>query len=121
MKNTLHPWLVSFEQEIITKLFTDGEINEGFYIKFNVNSELRGDAKSRAEYYEIMERIGALNINEIRALEEKNAIEHGDRHLVSLNYTFLDSLEQYQMNKAGSNKGGDGKHEQGSTSSDNEN
>ncbi|OIK22147.1 phage portal protein [Bacillus amyloliquefaciens] len=121
VKNTLHPWLVSFEQEIITKLFTDDEISQGFYIKFNVNSELRGDAKSRAEYYEIMERIGALNINEIRALEEKNAIEHGDRHLVSLNYTFLDSLEQYQMNKAGSGKGGDGKHEQGSTSSDNEN
>ncbi len=71
VKNTLQPWLVSFEQEIITKLFTDEEIKDGFYIKFNVNSELRGDAKSRAEYYEIMERISALNINEIRAFEEK--------------------------------------------------
>ncbi|MBY4605590.1 phage portal protein [Bacillus spizizenii] len=121
VKNTLQPWLVSFEQEIITKLFTDEEINKGYYIKFNVNSELRGDAKSRAEYYEIMERISALNINEIRALEEKNAIEHGDRHLVSLNYTFLDTLEQYQMSKAKTVKGGENKSEQGSTSSDNEN
>ncbi|MEC1268951.1 phage portal protein [Bacillus vallismortis] len=121
VKNTLQPWLVSFEQEIITKLFTDEEINKGYYIKFNVNSELRGDAKSRAEYYEIMERISALNINEIRALEEKNAIEHGDRHLVSLNYTFLDTLEQYQMSRAQSVKGGENKSEQGSTSSDNEN
>ncbi|OUL03418.1 phage portal protein [Bacillus spizizenii] len=121
VKNTLQPWLVSFEQEIITKLFTDEEINKGYYIKFNVNSELRGDAKSRAEYYEIMERISALNINEIRALEEKNAIEHGDRHLVSLNYTFLDTLEQYQMNKAKAVKGGENKNEQGSTASDNEN
>ncbi|MCC9020935.1 phage portal protein [Bacillus nakamurai] len=120
VKNTLQPWLVSFEQEIITKLFTDEEIKDGFYIKFNVNSELRGDAKSRAEYYEIMERISALNINEIRAFEEKNAIEHGDRHLVSLNYTFLDSLEEYQMNKSGSVKGGEDIHEQGSSPPNNE-
>uniref|UniRef100_UPI000AF3A9CC phage portal protein n=1 Tax=Bacillus velezensis TaxID=492670 RepID=UPI000AF3A9CC len=33
VKNTLQPWLVSFEQEIITKLFTDEEIKDGFYIK----------------------------------------------------------------------------------------
>ncbi|MEC3756593.1 phage portal protein [Bacillus halotolerans] len=121
VKNTLQPWLVSFEQEFITKLFTDDDIKKGYYTKFNVNSELRGDAKSRAEYYEIMERISGLNINEIRALEERNAIENGDRHLVSLNYTFLDTLEQYQMSKAKSVKGGENQSEQGSTSSDNEN
>jgi hypothetical protein len=68
-----------------------------------------------------MERISGLNINEIRALEERNAIENGDRHLVSLNYTFLDTLEQYQMNKTRSAKGGEDIHEQGSSPPDNEN
>ncbi|MEC1437415.1 phage portal protein [Bacillus sonorensis] len=122
VKNTLQPWLVSFEQEIKIKLFTDNEIKKGYYIQFNVNSELRGDSKSRAEYYEIMERIGAMNINEIRALESKNAINHGDRHLVSLNYTFLDTLEEYQMKKAGSSlKGGEVNAGQGDTKSDNKN
>ncbi|QKJ41714.1 phage portal protein [Bacillus altitudinis] len=112
VKNTLQPWIVSFEQEINTKLFTDAEIRQGLYVQFNVNSELRGDSKSRAEFYEIMERIGAMNINEIRALESKNAIPDGDRHLVSLNYTFLDMLDQYQMAKAG-HKGGDPNNAEG--------
>uniref|UniRef100_UPI0011A4513A phage portal protein n=2 Tax=Bacillaceae TaxID=186817 RepID=UPI0011A4513A len=112
VKNTLQPWIVSFEQEINTKLFTDNEIGQGLYVQFNVNSELRGDSKSRAEFYEIMERIGAMNINEIRALESKNAIPDGDRHLVSLNYTFLDMLDQYQMAKAG-HKGGDPNNAEG--------
>ncbi|TDQ39230.1 phage portal protein [Aureibacillus halotolerans] len=106
VKNTLQPKLVNFEQEVAAKLFTDAERRKGYYVKFNVNSELRGDSKSRAEFYEVMLRIGAMSINEIRGLEEQNAIENGDRHLVSLNYTFLDKLEEYQMAKAGS-KGGE--------------
>lgn len=107
VKNTLQPWIVSGEQENNNKLFTDHETDVlGFYTKYNVNSELRGDAKSRAEFYEIMHRISALNTDEIREYEEKNSIPHGDRHIISLNYTFLDILEQYQMAKAGAPKGG---------------
>jgi HK97 family phage portal protein len=107
VKNALQPWIISFEQEIITKLYTDHEIDElGYYVKFNVNSELRGDAKSRAEYYEIMHRISGLSIDEIREYEEKNSIPNGDRHVISLNYTFLDLLEEYQLAKAGASKGG---------------
>ncbi|MDO7281731.1 phage portal protein [Shouchella clausii] len=122
VKNTLQPYLVNFEQELMSKVFTDTEFDVlKYYLKFNVNSELRGDSRSRAEYYEIMHRISGLSIDEIRELEEKNAIPNGDRHVISLNYTFLDMLEEYQLAKAGALKGGGvNGQESGNTPANNE-
>lgn len=104
VKNTLQPLLVSWEQALNFQLFTPTE-QKNYYCKYNVDSELRGDSKSRAEYYEIMERIGAYNIDEIRDKEDLPALEDGlgKKHLISLNYTFLDKLEEYQMSKGQSN------------------
>ena len=100
VKNTLQPLLVSWEQALNFQLFTPTE-QKNYYCKYNVDSELRGDSKSRAEYYEIMERIGAYNIDEIRDKEDLPELENGlgKKHLISLNYTFLDKLEEYQMSK----------------------
>jgi len=104
VKNTLQPLIVSWEQALKYQLFTPTE-QKNYYCKYNVESELRGDSKSRAEYYEIMERIGAYNIDEIRNKEDLPTLNNGlgERHLISLNYTFLDKLEEYQMAK-GQNK-----------------
>ena len=104
VKNTLQPLIVSWEQALKYQLFTPTE-QKNYYCKYNVESELRGDSKSRAEYYEIMERIGAYNIDEIRNKEDLPTLKNGlgERHLISLNYTFLDKLEEYQMAK-GQNK-----------------
>ncbi len=100
VKNTLQPLLVSWEQAIQYQLFTPTE-QKKYYCKYNVDSELRGDSKSRAEYYEIMERIGAYNIDEIRNKEDLSELENGlgKKHLISLNYTLLELLEEYQMGK----------------------
>lgn len=100
VKNTLQPLLVSWEQAIQYQLFTPTE-QKKYYCKYNVDSELRGDSKSRAEYYEIMERIGAYNIDEIRNKEDLPELEDGlgKKHLISLNYTLLEMLEDYQMGK----------------------
>lgn len=116
--NTLGPIITQWEEEFTYKLFTDAELRR-YYLRFNLAAELRGDNKSRAEYYERMVRNGIYNINECRELEERNSIEGGDVHLVSLNYTTLDMLEEYQRNKAG--QGGEnqsGKAEENSLSSD---
>ncbi|MHC2450266.1 HK97 family phage portal protein [Bacillus altitudinis] len=112
MKNTLQPWIVNFEQELNIKLFTDSDQKNGHYVKFNVDSELRGDSKTQAEYFKLMIESGILNKNEVRDLLERNPIEHGDKYLSSLNYVFLDFMEEYQRLKAGSAvKGGDSKNE----------
>lgn len=108
VKNTLQPRITNWEQEIDYKLFTKKE-HKKYYSKFNLASELRGDSKSRAEYYKEMIGIGVYSINDIRLLEEKNSIgEKGEKHYFSLNYTTLDILEEYQKSKVGIVKGGEG-------------
>lgn len=108
--NTLAPIITQWEEEFTYKLFSDRELKR-YYVRFNLAAELRGDNKSRAEYYEKMLRNGVYTINEVRELEERNRIEGGDVHLVSLNYTTLNNLEEYQRAKAGigGDKNGNGK------------
>lgn len=112
VRNTLQPWIVNFEQELNVKLFMDHNQRSGHYVKFNVDSELRGDSQSQAEYFKTMHETGVLNKNEIRELIERNPIPHGEKYLASLNYVFLDFMEEYQRLKAGGAvKGGDIKNE----------
>lgn len=86
------PWAVRLEQEANGKLF--GARAQGrLYTKLSVNALMRGDSKSRAEFYRTMTQIGALSINEVRAMEEMNGIgPDGDKHLVQLNQTTLERL-----------------------------
>ena len=98
VKNTLTPWIVQIEEEFNTKLFTESEQRRGFYIKFNLDSELRGDATSRAKVHEIKIRNGTLAINEARAQDEMSPfdIEIANEPMATLNYTPLKRLEEYQ-------------------------
>jgi HK97 family phage portal protein len=98
--NTLAPIITQWEQEFTYKLFTDRELKK-YYLKFNLAAELRGDNQSRAAYYEKMVQIGAYSLNDVLELEDKNRIDGGDVHLVSLNYVPLSYLEEYQKAKAG--------------------
>lgn len=103
VKNTIHPIVTNWEQEINFKLFTKSE-QKSYYVKFNLASELRGDSESRGKFYKTMIEIGAFCINDVLELEEMESIgDIGEKHFVSLNYTTVDMIEQYQMTKA---KGG---------------
>lgn len=108
VKNTLQPIIVNWEQELNYKLFTAKE-RQRYYVKFNVTSELRGDSKSRADYYQTMIGAGVYSINEVRALEEMSNIgELGDKHYMNLSYATLENLEGYQQAKVGIKDGDDG-------------
>ena len=86
------PWAMRLEQEADGKLF--GMRSQGrVYTKLNVNALMRGDAKSRAEFYRTMTQIGAFTINKVLALEDMDGIgPNGDVRLVQLNQTTLDYL-----------------------------
>ena len=100
IQNTLSPILIQYEQEFSYQCFSLPE-QKKYYLKFNLTSLLRGDSQARAAFYKTMQEIGAYSINEIRSLEEKDSIENGDKHYISLNYTTIDLIEEYQKAKSG--------------------
>jgi len=107
--NTLSPIITQWEEEVNYQLFSLKE-QEIYYSKFNLTSLLRGDSKSRAEYYKIMVDIGAYSLNEVRDLEEKDSIEGGDNHRVDLNHISIGIADEYQLARAGAKdapKGGE--------------
>lgn len=83
---TLRPWAVQAEQEFAIKLLTETEKQSGkLFFRFNLDGLLRGDTKSRADYYTKLFSVGALSPNDIRTLENLNRREGGDTYFVPLN------------------------------------
>jgi len=70
---TLDPWVVRWEQAIKRALFTESEKKQ-YFVKFNVDSLLRGDYVSRMNGYAIGVQNGFLSTNDIRKLEDMNDI-----------------------------------------------
>lgn len=83
--HSLGPWVERWEQAADRDLLTPKEMDEGYFTKLSVQGLLRGDAKSRAEYYVKMFSIGALNPNQIRALEDLNPYPAGEKYFVPMN------------------------------------
>lgn len=81
VQDCLMPWCSRFEQEADRKLFRENEKGT-HYAKFSLNALMRGDSAARAVFYKEQHNIGAMTINEIRALEDLNPIEGGDRHYI---------------------------------------
>lgn len=105
IQNTLSPILRQYEEEFTYKVFSDREMIR-YYLKFNLESLLRADKKTQGEFYQLMLNNGVYNINEVRELEDRNAIERGDKHRVDLNHVSLDIADDYQLANAGL-KGGE--------------
>lgn len=83
-----------FEAELNLKLF-DGS---PFFAEFQLNSLLRGDSQTRAQFYQTMANLGVLSVNEIRALENMNSIgPEGDVRLRPLNMTPLGQQDTQQV------------------------
>lgn len=83
---SLMPWLVKLQLEFDRKLLREDE-KGSLYFAFQPNGLMRGDAKSRSEFYRNMSQIGAMNANEIREFEDMNSYPAGDKYFVPLNMT----------------------------------
>jgi HK97 family phage portal protein len=88
--DTILPWVIRWEQEADTKLFRPDEKRAGYFTKMIVNGLLRGDVKSRGEYYKTMVMIGAMSPNDVRELEDMNPVDNGDLYMVPLNMVSLE-------------------------------
>lgn len=93
--DTLMPWMVRWEQEIKRKLFLS---DDEYYAEHLVNGMLRGDMKTRSEFYKGQFGIGAMCINDIREAENLNPVEGGDTYFVPSNMTPLELAVQGKVN-----------------------
>jgi HK97 family phage portal protein len=81
---SLAGWTACFESH-----FTD-HLPGQQYVAFDLKRLLRGDTQGRAQYYDLARRTGWMNVNEIRAEEEKPPIgPDGDIYLQPVNYAPL--------------------------------
>ena len=83
VNDALMPWCKKLEEEADYKLLRNKNANNnGYYSKINVRGLLRGDNKSRMEYYKGGVLNGIFSINDCRAWEDLPPIEGGDEHFV---------------------------------------
>lgn len=77
-KFTLRKRLKRIEQALMKQLLTPADRAAGITIEFNLEGLLRGDSKGRSEFYKDMTAMGAMTINEVRALENLPPVPGGD-------------------------------------------
>ena len=77
--DTLMPWLVRWEQEIKRKLFPN---DPDLFAEHLVLGLLRGDAPTRAAYYQTRTFSGSLSPNDVREMENENPVPGGDVYMV---------------------------------------
>lgn len=85
------PWNKRLEEEADYKLL--GGQAGGFYSKIDVRGLLRGDNKSRMEFYKGGVTNGIFSINECRAWEDLPPIEGGDKNRVQMQMEPVDKVD----------------------------
>lgn len=97
VKYTMLPIITNIEQECNAKLFAEGnlESDNPYYVKFNVNSLLRGDFVSRTTAYRALWERGLITGNMIADLEDWNHFEGGERRFVPMNMIPLDMVDEF--------------------------
>lgn len=95
---TLMPWVARWESELNEKLISKSE-QQNTYFEYNLAGILRGDSKSRSEYYRTMWGLSAISANEIRKLENQPAYEGGDQYFAQAGFVPVHLMEQYHLQK----------------------
>lgn len=95
LQNTLGHYLTVFTSELRKKLLR----NKKQSFRFNTERLLETDPVNRLETTIKAVQGSLLTVNEGRQRLGLPQVEGGDRLFASLNYTYLDNLENYQMRK----------------------
>ena len=103
VQSCIHPMAVRLEQSIFKDLLGISE-RKKYFAKFNLNGLLRGDSTARKEFYQAGIQNGWFSPNDVRELEDLNAIDSGDIYMVNGNMIPLNQLEEVLKQKM---KGGD--------------
>ena len=94
--DALMPWVKKLEEEADYKLLR-GSV-DGYYTKIDVRGLLRGDNKSRMEYYKGGVTNGIFSINDCRSWEDLPPVEGGDEHFVQAQMIPVSAAANQQIN-----------------------
>ena len=93
-RHTILPIARRIEQEVENKLLSPQQ-RARYFVRFNIDDLMRGDAKTRAEYYNTLLQAGILTPNECRAAENLPTAPGGDTLRVPVNVIAADRFEAY--------------------------
>lgn len=92
--DSLRPWAQRFQDEADYKLF-GLQNRQGAFTRMDFTDMLRGDTKTRLDYYRGLREIGVLNADEIREFEDMQPTpggEGGDKRVMQSQYTTLQRI-----------------------------
>jgi len=93
--DSILPWLIRFEQHYDMQLLSTLQEKQGMFFRHNVDGQLRGNQKDRAEYYRIMFGLASMSPNDIRDKENMDPIDGGDEYFIQLNMIPLSRAKEY--------------------------
>ena len=86
-QDTLGPWLVMLEQELVAQVLPDLDDSAGVYAEFNIAAKLRGSFEEQAAAASTATGGPWMTVNETRARNNLPRVEGGDSLIVPLNVT----------------------------------
>lgn len=98
VKYSIRPAVKRFETELDRKLLFDDEMGI-IEVKFNLDGLLRGDMKTRAEFYNRGIQSGWLTRNEVREMENRNRAEGLDDFLYPVNMNIVGKEQEVKSKK----------------------
>lgn len=93
VSDAVSPWVIRLEEEANYKLF--GSNRQGLYTDMDLRALMRGDAKTRSEYYKNMREMGAYSADDVLTREGDNPIgpaKGGDKRVMNGTYTLLEKI-----------------------------
>jgi HK97 family phage portal protein len=97
VRYTLAPEIAVWESEFNRKLIQSSKQGK-LFCEYDMNALLRGDSKTRAEYYQKMFSVAAITSNQIRNKESLSSYEGGDRYFVQAGYAPVDLIDTVYKN-----------------------
>lgn len=103
IKYSIRATLKRYEVELENKLLFDKELGK-YEFKFNIDGFLRGDMKTRSAFYHNAVLDGWLNRNEVREMENRNAVDGLDEYLYPSNQNIAGKEDNEETEKEKENE-----------------
>ena len=101
-KTCVEPFMLDFEQEMSEKCFTKREKEIGHKVRGYFNTLRLMSINQKQEMAKIAFNTGLMDINDVLDMFGLDPIEGGERRLQSLNYVNVQTVDQYQADRVGS-------------------